>query len=204
MSNTEYNGAQAIVTLDGYDDVRFIVEPDNDVWDPVEDSGAPVEVYAFRGGYSSVWDSGDGDWSRLFREFWDSHGTPYKALEMVRRYAVIWHGWEPERAEDAFTIYAHRGHSQSEWLDLFVAVTEEDYGNAVGWAEEWSQWARGDVFMVTAERYDACGLDECHAPDELHWEEIEAGWLSGIYADDAEGAAKYYAVEYLEEVSQHG
>lgn len=199
----EYRYDHAIVTSDDYPNMRFIVHPDTDASDPIIESGAPVELYAFAGGYcSTLSDNVTGYWDDVFSRFY-SQWDEDKALATTRRFARIFHGWSSERAEESLITYHYRGHSQSDWQHLFVAVTEEGYGNAEGWAEEWAQWARGDVFGVCPERYIPCEHPEtCHGDEEDHWvrvndQGVDFDNLWGIYADDAEEAVKHFVENYL-------
>lgn len=188
MSNIEWEGATALVELDEYPGYRFKVDPDGDASNPVEDSGCSVDVYAFRGGYTSTASKVDGDWAAVFARFYELYDAE-QALELTQRYARVFKGWTLDETQDRLIIHNMRGYSQSDWQDLFVAVHNEGDGTAKGWAEEWSLWANGDVYGVEAQKLD----------EDEEWETVNTphGFetLWGIYADDAEEAAKYYAEE---------
>ena len=137
-------------------------------------------------------DSPEGKLSEVFERYWQEYDDD-KALELTRRWAVAFGGYDEAGVEEQVILYSARGYSQGDWWDVFVAV-EPGYGSAEGYAEEWEQWARGDVYMIQRERFEACGLEGCEddpEEEETHWVE-DADWLGGIYSDDAEDAVKYY------------
>ena len=187
-----HDGAR--VTLADYPGYVFDVTHDLDASDPVADSGAPVEMYAARGGYRSTLGDNTGYWIDAHKRFEESFGDD--AADVLKRFAVAFHGWDKARADDAIHFGTYRGYSQSDWLDVLTVVTEDGYGMAEGWFEEWSQWARGDVYTVGAERFEECDCD-CQATHTSREKDNgnELIYVGGIYADDVEEAATYYAGE---------
>ena len=183
----------ARVTLADYPGYVFDVTHDRDASDPVKESGCPVEMYAAHGGYSSTVSDNDGYWIDAYKRFDDRFNN---ATEVLKRFAVAFHGWTVERADDAIHYDSHL--DGSDWLNVLTVVTEEGYGTAEGWFEEWSQWARGDVYTVGAERIEecACGCQATHLSREKD-NGNELIYIGGIYADDVEDAAMYYANEEL-------
>lgn len=188
------------ITLDKYPGYRFDVWQDPCAYDPVSESGCPVEVFAYRGGYGSTADVTTGRLSDMFTRLEGFHDAT-KALKILRRYLVVFEEWGEDVTEKNVILFQHKGHSPSDWLDLFVAVDDPSpaYGYAESWAEEWSQWARGDVFCVKAERFVPCeSPDYCHSDEDSHYERVSdqgapLSIIGGLYADDEEEAAKYYA-----------
>lgn len=186
--NSDFEGATVYVTNTGTPGVRYEVVQDTCVSDPIVDSGAPVEHYVVRAGYASVSDTHSGELSEVFNRFvweFDDNG-----LDVTRRFARIFHNYTEDEANERIALVMTRGHSQSDWAELFVHVAEEGYGTAEGWAEEWAMYARGDVFGVTVQTLNAC--DSCECDD---WEDGDSLW--GIYAEDAEEAAQYFARECM-------
>jgi hypothetical protein len=156
-------------------------------------------MFVFASGYHSLAENNEGYWINAFKSFYFALGED-KALNTVRRFAKIFHGWED--VDNRLTTFHHTGYSQGDWAYLFVAVTEPDSGTALSYAEEWDMWANGQVYGVHAERYVECDSQECHGNEESHWTrstdqglEFEAVW--GIYSEDAQIAAEYYANEIL-------
>lgn len=196
MSNEiEWTNDGARVTLADYPGYVFDVTHDRDASDPVEYLGAPVEMYAAHGSYRSTIGDNNGYWIDAHKRFDDSFND---ATVILKRFAVAFHGWDKARADDAIHFATYHGYSQSDWLDVLTVVTEEGYGTAEGWFDEWSQWARGDVYTVGAERVEecACGCQATHTIREKD-NGNELIYLGGIYADDVETAALYYANEEL-------
>ena len=202
MFETTWIYDHAIVTSDDYPNMRFIVYPDTDASDPSEYYGDEVELYVFAAGYKSCNDAPTGYWSELFAQFYNDYDN-VKALDMVRRFAVIFHGWTRAQADTRIMTLSTPGGSPGDWADIFVAVPDEGDGSPEGYAEEWSQWARGDVFGVCPERYVPCEHpDSCHGDEDDHWttsndQGLDFDDLWGIYADDAEDAVKHFAENYL-------
>lgn len=110
---------------------------------------------------------------------------PIPRQEFVRRYLRAFHG-----VEDAF-LYEHHGYSQSDWADIWVIVEEADLHDGNTWtasrevaesiAEEWSDWARGDVYLAESEYRTLA--------DAMEAEDFDEGWthhetLSGGIGDD--------------------
>lgn len=186
MWSSQFEGATVYVTNTDTPGIRYEVVQDTCVGDPIVDSGAPVEHYVVRAGYMSSSDTPSGELSEVFarlNEVFDN------ALDVTRRYARIFMGCTEAEANARIVLAETRGHSPSEWTQLFVHVSDEGYGTAEGWAEEWARWARGDVFGVTVQTLNSCDSCDCE-----EWEEGDSLW--GIYADDAEEAAQYYATEH--------
>lgn len=186
MWNTDYDGDIATVTNTDTPDTRYIVCADSDVSDPITESCAPVEHYIVRSGYHSTRDTPCGPLSEAFARFDDEFND---AIDVTRRFARIFMGYTEAEAEERIALVLTRGYSQSDWAELFVHVAEDGYGTAEGWAEEWAMYARGDVFGVTVQTLNTC--DSCDCED---WLDGDALW--GIYVDNAEEAAQYFAREY--------
>lgn len=187
MWNSKFEGATVYVTNTDTPGVRYEVVQDDNVSDPISVSGAPVDHFVVRSGYNSATDSPSGQLSEVFNRFvweFDDNG-----LDVTRRYARIFMGYTEAEANERIALVTTRGHSPGDWAELFVHVSEEGYGTAGSWAEEWAQWARGDVFGVTVQTRIPCDSCDCE-----EWEDGDSLW--GIYADDAEEAAQYFATEY--------
>ena len=185
--NTHYTGELAYVTNSDTPGIRYEVAPDSDVSDPILDSGAPVEHYIVRSGYHSTSDTPGGAISEAFSRFNDEHDN---ALDVTRRFARIFHDYTESEANNRIALVETRGHSQGDWAELFVHVSEDGYGTAESWANEWAMYARGDVFGVTVQTLNSC--DSCDCDD---WEDGDSLW--GVYADDAEEAAQYFARDHM-------
>lgn len=186
MWNSEFEGATVYVTNTDTPGVRYEVVQDGNVSDPIIDSGAPVEHFVVRAGYTSSTVTPSGELSEVFARFNDEFDN---AIDVTRRYARIFMGYTEAEANTRIALVSTSGHSQSDWAELFVHVSEEGYGTAEGWANEWSQWARGDVFGVSVQTLIPCDSCDCE-----EWEDGDSLW--GIYADDAEEVAQYFATEY--------
>ena len=127
--------------------------------------------------------------SEVFHRVYDEHGDDELALEVTRRYARVCLGWVRERAEGAIMTYSARGYSQSDWWDILAITWEGEYAESL--AEQWEQWARGDVWSVMAEYGTVCEQGETHW-DTVSDQGIESLHIGGIYADNAEEAASEY------------
>lgn len=183
------------ITLAEYPKHRFTVVQDMDVCDPIADSGVNVHYYvceSARYGFSNT--EPNGEYAETFARFMEVFDTD-TAFTAFRRWLHIYEEWSWQKIESQSALYNHVGYSPSEWCTLFVCVPDTGDGTATGWAEEWSQWVRGDVYGVIAEKYIECNSAECHGDEDSHYEESESLW--GIYADSAEDAARYMATYYL-------
>lgn len=184
--NTVFEGTNTIVTNSETPGVRYEVCQDDSVSDPIDESGAPVEHYVVRSGYGSVTDTPDGFMSEAFSRFNDVFDN---AIDVTRRYARIFHNYTEDDASRRIGLVSSQGYSQGDWAELFVHVSEDGYGTAESWANEWAMYARGDVYGVTLQSLSTC--DSCECED---WEDGDSLW--GIYAEDAEEAARLYARDY--------
>lgn len=183
------------ITLADYPNYRFKVVQDNDASEPIADSGVNVHYYVCESAhYGSSNTEPNGEYAETFARFLELYDTD-TAFTVFRRWLHIFEEWSWRKIESQTALYNHRGYTQSEWATLFVCVPDTGYGTATGWAEEWSQWARGDVFGVIVEKRIPCNSPECHGDEYSHYEELESLW--GIYADSAEDAATYFASYYL-------
>ena len=107
-----------------------------------------------------------------FYELWDEA----KSLAVTRRWLAI---FREEKYDLAVSTI--RGYSQGDWAEVFAASVIDNtpentagtpgYGIAQGHIDQYSSWRWGDVWTVSPDEGDS---------------------LSGIYADDAEGALKLY------------
>lgn len=184
--NTEFTGDIAYVTNSETPGIRYEVTPDSDVRDPITESGAPVEHYVVRAGYHSKSDTPNGFMSEAFSRFNDMFDD---ALDVTRRYARIFHGYTEDESNNRIALVSTSGYSQGDWAELFVHVAEGGYGTAESWANEWAMYARGDVYGVTLQSLSTCDSCECEG-----WEDGDSLW--GIFAEDAEEAARLYARDY--------
>lgn len=179
-------------TIHLYDDTadtptRYAVRPDTSAESPATwDADATVMVYSTspRGGR----DKATCELSEVFERAYDTHDTD-KALDITRRYARVCLGWTPERAEGAIVTYSARGYSQGEWWDILAITYEGEYAEPL--AEEWEQWARGDVWSVMAEYGTECDAGSMHW-DTVNDQGIDFYPIGGIYADSAEEAVSQY------------
>ena len=200
MYNTEYANDHAVVTDTDTPNLRFIVMQDTDTESPAGMWDTSIDFHVFnspRYGQSNTAPEGLGE---VFARFYDEHNCDsHRALTLTRRYAVAFLGWNTDDAEDLIETYTARGYSQSDWWDVFVA-SRPGYGPAKGYAEEWEQWARGDVYYVFPEQFEECEHPEnCHGDEDDHWtrEPFNYDGCGGVYADDAEKAAEYYAKDFM-------
>lgn len=188
-----------VVTLEDFPTMRFIVWQDEDAPEPISDSGCPVECLAYREGYQSIASDNTGKYIDVFKQFYNALGDAEKALRAMKYWLVRFNGWTPEEAEARTLLYSHLGYSQGDWLDMFFIVTEDGYGTPEGWANEWSRWANGDVYVVRAETKIECeNLDLCHLDEDDHWtmqndQGVEHMTCGGYYADSPEEAARLHA-----------
>lgn len=159
---------QEKLTGKGYDVVQ-----DTDAEDPrgcIENEHAALWAYSQPSlGSSVAGDMPEGNVAITAFAHYFEYFDEVKSLDITRRYLAVFH---PEKQ---ITVETHtiRGYSQSDWLDLVVA-TADGYGTPASHAEEFRMWAYGDVWTVIPDEGDA---------------------VSGIYADDAEEALKFYLTE---------
>lgn len=183
------------ITLAEYPKHRFTVVQDEDAREPIAESGVNVHYYVCESGfYGSSNTEPTGEYSETFARFMEIFDTD-TAFTVFRRWLHIFEEWSWQRIETQTALYNHSGYSQSDWSTLFVCVPNANDGTAVGWAENWSQWARGDVYGVITEKRIPCNSPECHGDENNHYTELGSLW--GIYADSAEDAATYFANYYL-------
>ena len=166
---------------------RYVVWQDTSAESPATwDADATIMVYntSPRGGR----DKATCELSEVFERAYDTHDAD-KALDITRRYARVCIGWVRERAEGAIVTYSARGYSQSDWWDVLAITWEGEYAESL--AEQWEQWARGEVWEVMAEYGAEC--DE----GTMHWDTVNDQGINslpvcGIYADSAEDAIAHY------------
>lgn len=84
-----------------------------------------------------------------------------------------------KKVDPTFQLHDYAGYSQGDWATV---ATVGEQGKAV--FDMWAQWARGDVFMVTAYDTQTCNLGHEHL--------TPVGSLGGIYADTEEEAIAHY------------
>lgn len=126
--------------------------------------------------------------SEVFERAYDTHDAD-KALAITRRYARVCIGWVRERAEGAIVTYSARGYSQGDWWDILAITWEDEYAESL--AEQWEQWARGDVWEVMAEYGAECDEGTMHW-DTVNDQGINSYPIGGIYADSIEDAVTQY------------
>lgn len=183
------------ITLAEYPNHRFTVVQDEDASEPITDSGVNVHYYVCESAhYGSSNTEPTGEYSETFDKFLEVFDTD-TAFTAFKRWLHVFEGWTWEKIESQTALYNHVGYSQSDWSTLFVCVPDTGDGTATGWAENWSQWARGDVYGVIAEERIECNSSECHGVEDNHYTELESLW--GIYADSVEEAATYFATDHL-------
>lgn len=179
-------------TMHLYDDTadtptRYVVWQDTDSESPANwNSDDTIMVY--NTSPRSGRDKATCELSEVFERAYDTHDAD-KALDITRRYARVCLEWSKERAEDAIVTYSARGYSQGEWWDVLAITWEGEY--AEGLAEEWEQWARGDVWSVMAEYGTECDAGTMHW-DTVNDQGIDSNVIGGIYADSAEDAVSEY------------
>jgi len=176
-----------------YDDTadtptRYVVWQDSDSESPANwNSDDTVMVYnTSRRGRR---DKATCELSEVFHRVYDEHEDDELALEVTRRYARVCIGWVRERAEGAIVTYSARGYSQSDWWDILAITWEGEYAESL--AEQWEQWARGDVYCVMAEYGAECDAGTMHW-DTVNDQGIDSYPLGGIYAESAEDAVSEY------------
>ena len=176
-----------------YDDTadtptRYVVWQDSDSESPATwNSDDTIMVYntSPRNGR----DEATCELSEVFRRVHEEHGDADKALDITRRYARVCLEWSKERAEGAIVTYSARGYSQSDWWDILAITYEGEYAESL--AEEWEQWARGDVWSVMAEYGEECDAGTMHW-DTVNDQGIDSDVINDIYADSAADAVTQY------------
>ena len=176
----------SMATLPEYADTRFYVWQDTDAESPTEwDSASSVLVFNTARNYRT--DSPVCAVSEAFYRVYDETGDDDLALKVARRYSVLRGVYRDiEHASAHIVTSSVTGYSPSEWWDILV-ITEHGYGDAESLADVWAQWARGDVYSVTADRFTPCEHSTCraeHYGDESHWDSVES--CGGFYADSVE------------------
>ena len=175
-----------------YDDTadtptRYVVWQDTDTESPATwDDDNTVMVY--NTSPRSRRDKATCELSEVFERAYDTQDAD-KALDITRRYARVCLGWTPERAGNTIVTYSARGYSQGDWWDILAITYEGEYAESL--AEEWEQWARGDVYCVMAEYGSECDEGVMHW-DPVNDQGINSYPIGGIYADSAEEAVSYY------------
>lgn len=189
MFDTEHlHDGSMIVTDSDTPNVRYIVFQDTDSESPVEwEPGSSVTVYATS--HRGSVDIPREELARVFERVYSKDHDANAALAVTRRYARVYRGWAPDRANDAIVTYCARGYSQSDWWDILATTHEDTYAGSL--AQTWEQWARGDVYAVATEYATECDRGE------THWggtndQGIDSMALGGIYADGAEDAVAQY------------
>lgn len=187
MFDTEYlHDGSMIVTDSDAPNVRYIVFQDTDSESPAE-WGDTVMVYATS--YRGSVDIPREELARVFERVYSEDHDANAALAVTRRYARVYLGWTPDRANDAIVTYSACGYSQSDRWDILAITHNDAYAESL--AKVWEQWARGDVYTVATEYATEC------EKGETHWEDtndqcIDSMAWGGIYADDAESAVTEY------------
>ena len=179
-------------TMHLYDDAadtptRYVVWQDTDSESPANwNSDNTIMIYntSPRGGR----DKATCELSEVFERAYDTHDAD-KALDITRRYARVCLGWSNDRAEGAIVTYFACGYFQGDWWDILAITYEGEYAESL--AEEWEQWARGDVWSVMAEYGTECDAGTMHW-DTVNDQGIDSLAVGGIYADSAESAASEY------------
>lgn len=104
--------------------------------------------------------------AQAFARFNETLPSDAHAFAATVRWLNVFH---PDLKVDA-EMRTIRGYSQGDWADVF-AVVAEGYGTAESHIDEYRMWCFGDVWVVDPDDDDS---------------------LSGIYADSAEDAVKFY------------
>lgn len=128
------------------------------------------------------------------RTDWRPVGSDADREEFVRRYLRAF--WGVQHA----SLRHHQGHSQGDWADIWVIVEGVEGGADVDaladatW-NEWSAWAKGDVYSVESQTRtltDAMYSDPSDPDDG--WEDFEC--VGGYYGDKAAtaGMAEFLSV----------
>lgn len=177
-----------IVTDSDTLNTRYVAWQDEGPESPAEwDDDSEVMVY--RTAYNGRVDTPADELATVFQRVLDQHNDDTLALLVTQRYARVCLGWSKERADNAIVTYSARGYSQGNWWDILAITYEGEYAKYL--AEEWEQWARGDVWCVMLETSTVCDKG---GP---HWEAIDIDGsdsrvIGGIYADSAEDAVAEY------------
>lgn len=194
MNTVTLHDGTAIVTREDAPDTRFIVWQDETADDPRHEWD-DVQLGAYCAGYRTVADlrderaAGTGTMAAFLRVYGET-GDDARALRVAQRYA--------RALEPGVTVEtsSHAGYSQSEWADLVIVCPVGD--DSSSYVEEWSRWARGDVYAVMRETFTECeNPNTCHGDDGDHWQPItdqgvDSLVVGGIYADDPEDAVMHY------------
>lgn len=121
-------------------------------------------------------------WKRIEHGF---KGGEVEAQEFVRRYLRAFWG-----VEDAF-LFHHQGYSQGDWADIWVVVEsvrpygwDEDWTisreGAMAVADEWSDWAKGDCYVVESQTRTLA-----EAMEDGDWSEVmsDSEYVGGYIGD---------------------
>ncbi len=189
LTHTQQERTITLTYPDRYTDENgavYEVSRDNGTDDPREDHwyGVHAHIHAQAGcGYGRHGEEPEHEIGKAFLRFFESGVTSdrWDALELTERFIRIFHP-----GKYTVALYGARGYSQSDWWDLFiVGENDERYTYTAedlhGYAREWEQWARGDVYYVSYSEpgedgnYYGCGV---------------------IFADSPEEAVKYFIENY--------
>ena len=177
-----------IVTDSDTLNTRYVVWQDEGPESPAEwDDDSEVMVY--RTAYNGRVDAPADELAIVFQRVLDQHNDDTLALLVTQRYARIILGWSPARANESIDTKTAHGYSQSAWWDILAITYEGEYAKSL--AEEWEQWARGDVWCVMLETSTVCDEGGTHW-DAVTDQGIDSMVLGGIYADNAESAVAEY------------
>lgn len=178
----EYEGREAIVTVEGGGYSRYRVQHDTDASDPILESGVDVDYVAFDTTYRSTAEEPTGGFAELFLGYIDEGMDWNVALAKLRTVLVEEYGWSRARAYgEGLAVKRYGDKSQNGWV--FVAVPDEGLGSAQGWADEWAMWAEGSVWGVTEQVLPKCDDEDC-------WVDVEQVW--GVFALDEVHAVHDY------------
>lgn len=167
---------------------------DHDALDPTGEDFFESKLTVVTAGYNSTADVGfDGfalqevleRMNEGLTSAWKSRGDHLENLvATVNRCAAL------TGEEARVYMFKHRGYSQSDWATVLVEADNEDTARRD--FEQWSGWARGDVYGVEIQR-------EEYDSDDDEWYEVglaDALWgIDGFELDY--DAAIQYAVEYV-------
>lgn len=169
------------VFVDDESGASFSVFQDTSAEDPRTWIGddSKVAVYVFNGPHGDKDDeTPENIAAHAFRRFYEIYDE-IRSLELTKRWLAAFH---PEVQYD-LTVETIRGHSQSDWAEVFAASIIDrpgaapSYGTAQSHIAQYAQWRWGDVWVVDP---DGTALDP----------------LGGIYADDPEEALRLFLTEH--------
>lgn len=198
-----------ILTLEAYPDHRFMVSqgyaPRSPYWELLGESIHLLEYEVDGDGHVLLHDNlepANNRFIEAFLHFLDFlNKTELETLEVLRRYARIFHEWSLERSETFIDVFTDKGGPLAGYGALAV-VPDEALDSAEEVLENRYMYHVGSVFAVQAERFIGCKVEGCHLGLDLHWVDLcycldNFESVGDIFAYSKEEACEKYAENYL-------